>query len=52
MMNYLSCIKQVKGTNEAKCRNIAKSYLSCRMDRYDIPIYYFKDSSSIWDIGI
>jgi cytochrome c oxidase assembly protein subunit 19 len=34
MMNYLSCIKKVKGTNEEECRNIAKSYLSCRMDRY------------------
>ncbi|TVY22738.1 Cytochrome c oxidase assembly protein [Lachnellula hyalina] len=32
-MNYLSCIKKVKGTNEAQCRNIAKTYLSCRMDR-------------------
>ncbi|TVY16842.1 Cytochrome c oxidase assembly protein COX19 [Lachnellula arida] len=33
MMNYLSCIKKVKGTNEAECRSIAKTYLSCRMDR-------------------
>jgi len=36
MMNYLSCIKKVKGTNEEECRNIAKSYLSCRMDRYAV----------------
>lgn len=33
MMDYLGCIKKVKGMNDNECRNIAKSYLSCRMDR-------------------
>jgi len=33
MKKYLSCIKRVKGTNEPECRDIAKSYLTCRMDR-------------------
>ena len=32
-MSYLECIKKVKGVNEDPCRNLAKSYLSCRMDR-------------------
>jgi hypothetical protein len=49
MTKYLNCIKKVKGTNEAECRNIAKSYLSCRMDRYGgPPALYLKKS----DIGI
>lgn len=33
MATYLSCIKKVKGVNEGQCRELAKSYLSCRMDR-------------------
>lgn len=33
MVQYLSCIKKVKGVNEDQCRQLAKSYLSCRMDR-------------------
>ncbi|CAK7205842.1 Cytochrome c oxidase assembly protein cox19 [Sporothrix eucalyptigena] len=33
MMDYLSCIKKVKGVNEDECRSLAKSYLGCRMDR-------------------
>jgi hypothetical protein len=32
-MSYLSCIKKVKGVNEDQCRMLAKSYLTCRMDR-------------------
>jgi hypothetical protein len=34
MMNYLSCLKKVKGVNEDQCRLLAKSYLGCRMDRW------------------
>ncbi len=34
MMSYLSCIKKVKGVNEDECRMLAKSYLTCRMDRW------------------
>ncbi|CCF33864.1 cytochrome c oxidase assembly protein COX19, partial [Colletotrichum higginsianum] len=30
---YLECIKKVRGVNDAECRDLAKSYLSCRMDR-------------------
>ena len=33
MTQYLSCIKKVKGVNVDECRELAKSYLSCRMDR-------------------
>lgn len=33
MATYLTCIKKVKGVNEDQCRELAKSYLSCRMDR-------------------
>ena len=36
MMSYLSCIKKVKGVNEDECRMLAKSYLTCRMDRWVI----------------
>jgi cytochrome c oxidase assembly protein subunit 19 len=32
-MSYLGCIKKVKGVNEDECRMLAKSYLTCRMDR-------------------
>lgn len=35
-MSYLSCIKKVKGVNEDECRMLAKSYLTCRMDRWVI----------------
>jgi hypothetical protein len=38
MMSYLDCIKKVKGVNEDECRMLAKSYLTCRMDRY--VVYY------------
>lgn len=33
MASYLSCMKKVKGMNDPECRNWAKSYLTCRMDR-------------------
>lgn len=33
MTRYLSCIKKVRGLNDEECRNLAKSYLGCRMDR-------------------
>lgn len=33
MQAYLSCMKKVRGVNEDECRNLAKSYLACRMDR-------------------
>lgn len=33
MSSYLSCIKKGKGVNEGPCRELAKAYLSCRMDR-------------------
>ena len=38
MTRYLSCIKKVKGVNDDECRNLAKSYLACRMDRYEISL--------------
>lgn len=33
MLSYLKCIKSHRGTNDDECRNLSKSYLSCRMDR-------------------
>lgn len=36
MSDYLACMKKARGVNEHECRNLAKSYLSCRMDRYAI----------------
>ena len=33
MKSYLDCIKQVRGVNEEQCRNLAKSYLACRMEQ-------------------
>ncbi|KAI6245983.1 Cytochrome c oxidase assembly protein COX19 [Erysiphe necator] len=33
MVHYLMCIKKKKGSNDLECRNIAKSYLGCRMDK-------------------
>jgi hypothetical protein len=33
MKSYLECIKKVRGVNEDQCRNLAKSYLACRMDQ-------------------
>jgi hypothetical protein len=39
MLSYLKCIRSHRGTNDPECRNLSKSYLSCRMDRYvpDLP---------------
>ena len=34
MTSYLSCMKKNRGMNDPECRNLAKSYLACRMDRY------------------
>ena len=33
MMTYLACIKKERGVNKDQCRNLAKSYLGCRMER-------------------
>lgn len=33
MIDYLSCMKKVRGVNENECRLLAKAYLGCRMDR-------------------
>ncbi|KAF8474788.1 hypothetical protein BDZ91DRAFT_690486 [Kalaharituber pfeilii] len=33
MMEYLACLKRVKGVNEHECRMLAKKYLRCRMER-------------------
>lgn len=34
MSNYLACMKKVRGVNQDECRELAKSYLACRMDKY------------------
>jgi cytochrome c oxidase assembly protein subunit 19 len=33
MVEYLACLKRVRGTNDHECRMIAKEYLKCRMER-------------------
>ena len=33
MQSYLGCVKKKKGMNDPECRDIAKAYLTCRMDR-------------------
>lgn len=33
MSQYVSCIKKVKGVNVDECRELAKAYLACRMDK-------------------
>lgn len=33
MTSYLACMRKVKGMNDPECRNFAKAYLTCRMDR-------------------
>ncbi|TQS36045.1 hypothetical protein Golomagni_03517 [Golovinomyces magnicellulatus] len=33
MTKYLSCVKKSKGNNNSECREIAKSYLACRMEK-------------------
>ncbi|ORY66481.1 uncharacterized protein BCR38DRAFT_338865 [Pseudomassariella vexata] len=33
MTSYLNCIKKVKGMNDEACRELAKGYLTCRMDK-------------------
>ena len=38
MTNYLNCMKKNRGMNDPECRNLAKSYLACRMDRYVEPM--------------
>ena len=34
MKSYLACMKKVRGVNKDECRELAKAYLSCRMDKY------------------
>ena len=33
MLDYLACLKRVRGSNDPECRMLAKDYLKCRMDR-------------------
>jgi hypothetical protein len=33
MKGYLECMKKNKGMNDPECRNLAKSYLGCRIER-------------------
>ncbi|KAK8088214.1 hypothetical protein PG997_003175 [Apiospora hydei] len=43
MSNYLECIKKAKGMNDPSCRELAKGYLSCRMDNFRDPEDRFTD---------
>lgn len=33
MTKYLACMKLKRGMNDPECRNLAKDYLTCRMDK-------------------
>lgn len=33
MADYLTCMKKARGVNGSDCRDLAKAYLGCRMDR-------------------
>lgn len=33
-------MKKVKGMNDPECRNLAKAYLTCRMDKFVFPTYH------------
>jgi len=33
MLDYLACLKRLRGSNDPECRMLAKDYLRCRMDR-------------------
>lgn len=39
MVSYLACMRKVKGMNDPECRNFAKAYLTCRMDKYAIALF-------------
>lgn len=34
MKEYLKCLRSHKGLNDDVCRQLSKSYLQCRMERY------------------
>ncbi|QGI58413.1 hypothetical protein CEK26_000538 [Fusarium fujikuroi] len=44
MAKYLSCMKKVRGLNDEECRDLAKAYLSCRMDRDEFKNLGFTES--------
>lgn len=48
MTSYLACMKKVKGLNDPSCRDLAKSYLSCRMERY-VHTYLARARDGAWD---
>ena len=33
MVDYLACLKHVRGSNDPECRMLSKAYLECRMDQ-------------------
>ena len=41
MQSYLECVKKKKGMNDPECRDIAKAYLTCRMDRCAKTPFFF-----------
>jgi len=53
-MEYLSCLKKVKGVNEEECRQLAKNYLSCRMDRFVLLQWFLllNGQADMWIVGI
>lgn len=34
MVDYLRCLRRLRGMNDVECRMMAKDYLKCRMDQY------------------
>src|SRR5690606_5521190 len=43
MVDYLACLKRVRGNNDAECRLLAKAYLKCRMDKQLMAVDEFKN---------
>ncbi|KAK2861207.1 Cytochrome c oxidase assembly protein cox19 [Arthroderma sp. PD_2] len=46
---YLKCLKSASGVNDEACRKLAKSYLSCRMDKNLMAPDEFKNLGLVFD---
>ncbi|EGD91129.1 cytochrome c oxidase assembly protein COX19 [Trichophyton rubrum D6] len=46
---YLQCLKSARGVNDEACRKLAKSYLSCRMEKNLMAPDEFKNLGLVFD---
>ncbi|EFR03693.1 cytochrome c oxidase assembly protein COX19 [Nannizzia gypsea CBS 118893] len=46
---YLKCLKSASGVNDEACRRLAKSYLSCRMEKNLMAPDEFKNLGLVFD---